>query len=114
MNEACLMPKEWNRVRAYDQLCADQIRQDREYAVRPLKNTALADLLDALEAEALEEIKAALEDIGLLMKCKETHKDNRALVDSTNVSLWMLRYKIEEAHDDITRWRSYRKDACRI
>jgi hypothetical protein len=116
MNDSpVLTPAEWERVRAYDQLCADQIRQDREYAERTLKkSSSFESLLDALEAEAMEEIKDALEDIGLLMKHREAHKNNREVIDSTNVSLWMLRFKIEENHNDINRWRSYKKESCRV
>ncbi|MBN1830005.1 MAG: hypothetical protein JW884_12810 [Deltaproteobacteria bacterium] len=113
MLEACLTPEERNRARAYDDLCIEQARQAREYTDRPFKNTALADLLNALIAEAMQNIKEYTEEIALFMKCKETFKD-RASVDRTNFAIWMLRYKIEENHEDIYRWRSYKKESCRI
>lgn len=113
MSDPCLTPAEWANVRAYDQLCTDQIKRDQEYAERPLKKPSLGILLNALEKAALEEIRDLQEEIGLLMKCRETFND-RASVENTNVLIWQLRYGIEESHNDITRWRSYAKELGRV
>jgi hypothetical protein len=112
MSDPCLTPREWARVRAYDEATEEQCRRDEEYAERPLqKSTALADLLNALEAEAMEIIKDANLEIGVLVKCKETFKA-RSFTDRADHFIRLLRYQIEEEMENVTRWRSYQKEAC--
>jgi hypothetical protein len=110
MNEPVLTPTEWERVRAYDEQCQQEIEAAGRPPVRP---DFIKDLCDALEKEAMEDIKDLTTDIGVLLRCRETFKD-RSSVENTNVLIWMLRYKIEGNHDDITRWRSYKKESCRV
>ena len=69
---------------------------------------AQIELLEALEAEALDTIKYATGEIGWYLKQKEASKDTEA-IQLIDYLLWRLRYKIEENYDDINRWRSYKK-----
>ena len=109
MSEPVLTPAEWKRVRAYDERCQQEI----EAAERPpVRTDFVKELCNALETEAMEEIREIQEEIGVLMKCRETFPA-RESVEHTNVLIWQLRYKIEENHHDINRWRSY-KEPCRI
>lgn len=114
MSNPCLTPREWARVRAYDEATEAQCSRDQEYAERPLKQSAaLLDLLNALEAEAMESIKEANREIGVWVKCKETFKA-RSLTDQADFFIRLLRYKIEEEMENVARWRSYQKEACGV
>lgn len=104
-----MLPEEKKRFEAYEKVCRDQVRRDREYAERPLMKPSLAALLDALEAEALDSIREANADIGLMLKCKERFKGDQAIKDLTNYFCTLDRYQIEEDHNDIQRWRDYKK-----
>lgn len=108
-----LLPDEQKRYEAYEKACQDQARRDREYAERPFIKPSLAGLLDMLVAEAMDSIREANSDIGLMMKCKETFKGDQAIKDLTNYFCTLARYQIEEDYDDILRWREYKK-SCRI
>jgi len=109
MSEPVLTPAEWKRVREYDERCQREIEAAERPPVRP---DFVKELCDAMEKEALEEIREIQEEIGVLTKCRETFPA-RESVENTNVLIWQLRYKMEENRDDITRWRSY-KEPCRV
>jgi len=110
VGDPVLTAEEWKRVRAYDERCRQEIEAEERQPARP---NALGELLQALEAEALEEIRDVLEEIGTLTRCRETFRD-RERVDTLNVLMWQLRYKLEDARDDILRWRSYAKEFSRV
>jgi len=103
-------PAEEKRVVDYDRETAEQIQREKEYAERPLKKGSMVPLLDALGAEALESIKEANFEIGVFLKCKETFK-TQDTKDMANYFINLARYKIEGNRDDISRWRSYKKES---
>lgn len=88
----------------------DQLWREREYADRPLKKISLDPLFEALEHEAMETIRDANIEIGVLLRCKETFP-SRHNSDRVDFIVRMLRYRIEEDHSDIQRWRRYAKTA---
>jgi hypothetical protein len=108
-----MLPEEQKRFEAYEKACRDQARNDREYAERPFLKPSLAELLNALENEALDSIREANSDIGLMLKCKERFRGDQAIKDLTNYFCTLARYQIEEDHNDIQRWREYKK-SCRV
>ena len=98
---------ERERVRVYDERCQRQIEATQRPPIRP---DFIQDLCEALEDEALDQIREIQEEIGTLMQCRETFKE-RASVEPTDVLIWQLRYKMEENHRDVQRWRSYQSRA---
>lgn len=105
-------PTELKRIAEYDQDVEDQLRQEREYAKRPFTagKNQFHDLLDALEVEAMESIREANIEIGVLLKSKETFPSQHNS-DRIDFLVRMLRYRIEKDHEDIERWRGYAKAA---
>ena len=107
-----LTPQEAKHLGDYDQATADQLRQEREKADRPLTSgwTQLHELLDALEAEAMESIKESHFEIGVFGKCRETFSGSRVIVDSSDLFIRLAQCRIERDYDDIKRWRSYKAE----
>jgi len=100
-----LTPAELKRVADYDQSVVDQVQREKEYADRPTKKTAvLVDLFAALEAEALDSIREAASEIGVMLKCRDRFKD-QTISDLTSYFITLAKYQIEEDSNDITRWR---------
>lgn len=108
-----LIPAEQKRFAEYEKAVIDQARQEKEYAERPLVKPSLGYLLDALEAEAMDSIKEAHGEIGLMLRCKEKFKKDQAIRDLTNYFIKLAQYQIEEDVADVTRWREWKK-SCRV
>ena len=104
---------EERNFREYEEIAAEEARQAKEYAERPLKNTWLGELLDALETETRDSIKEANLEIGVFLSCKETF-NTQYVNDMSNYFITLAKYKIEENYDDIHRWRTYKKEYCRL
>jgi hypothetical protein len=108
-----LSPTEKKIVKNYDKGVMEQIKSDQETADRPTKKASMDPLLDALENEALLDIREANFEIGVFLKCRETFKI-KTCQDYCDFFIRLARYKIEENLNDITRWRSYKKEFCRV
>lgn len=102
---------EEKNFREYEEIAAEEARQSKEYRDRPLKNTWLPELLTFLEIEALDTIKEANFEIGVFLRCKDTFQTQQTN-DTSNFFITLAKYKIEENFNDITRWRSYKREYC--
>lgn len=100
-----LSPTEEKLVADYDQSVIDQVRREKEYSDRPAKkSTAYTDLLAALEAEAMDSIREATSEIGVMLKCRDRFKD-QTITDLTSYFITLAKYQMEEDSNDIARWR---------
>jgi len=71
------------------------------------------DLVKALEKSAKDSIKESNLDIGLMLKCKEKF-NTQEITDLVNYFITLAQYQIEEDHAEITKWRSWKKESCRV
>lgn len=104
-----LIPTERKRFDGYEKAVTDQAQQEREYAERSLIKPSPIPLLNALEAEAVDSIKEAHSEIGVLLKCKERFPKAQEIVAYTGLIIKLLQYQIEEDVKDVTRWREWKK-----
>ena len=71
------------------------------------------ELIKALELAAKDSIKESTLETGVLLKCEEKFK-TQEITDLTAYFITLAHYQIEEDHADITRWRSWKKESCRV
>ena len=107
-----LSPKEEQMVAEYDKSTEEQIIQDRDYKLRPTKKISLDLLFEALEYEALNNIKEANSEICVMVRCKERFITG-PIKDLVNYFITLAQYQIEDEYDNISRWRT-EKESCRI
>lgn len=104
-----MFPEEQKRYEDYERHTEEQMRQDQEYARRPLEKPSLAPLLAALEASAMDGVREAHLDIGVLKRCKDRFQESSEIQAYTDMLITMSRYQIEEEMDAIARCNEYRK-----
>ena len=92
----------------YERDCQEQEDAGFQKGAALLVSGKYDDLLAALEKEAIDNIREANFEIGVLLGCKETFK-TQYVKDMSNYFISLAKYKVEENFDDITRWRSYKK-----
>jgi len=68
------------------------------------------DLIKALEKSIKDNIKEANLEIGVLLKCKEKFRTPE-ISDFTDYFIHLAQYQIEEDHNDITQWRTRKKES---
>jgi len=71
------------------------------------------ELIKALERSSKGNIKESNLEIGVLLKCREKFK-TQEISDLTNYFITLAQYQIEENHNDITKWRAWKKESCGV
>ena len=91
-------------------LFTEDYEQDRE----PVKRKSwVEELLDALEAMSVENVREYQQEAGFYIGLKERVKSPVAEAH-IDIILHITRYNIEENYDDVTKYRSWKKEYCRV
>lgn len=71
--------------------------------------TWVNELLEALEAMSLENIRDYQDEIGIFCRCRESTK-NQVTAAHCDLNITMTRYKIEENYEDVEKYRRWKKE----
>jgi len=95
-----------NGVAAYDRLSEAQLAKQREYAEKPLqKRDVIKEIYEEIESDNLDTIRFLAEEIGVMLRVRETFRDNQEIRDYTTYFIIMDHEKIRMLTEEIERGR---------
>jgi hypothetical protein len=94
----------------------DEIEQAKALlaaSAKPINKSWVEVLLDALESMSIENIRDYQAEVGTYIRCREKTK-NPITAAYCDLIVTMTRYKIEENHEDVEKYRRWKKEYCRV
>jgi hypothetical protein len=89
-----------------DGIFTETYEQDATPSATPI--TWATELIDALEAMSIENIKDYQREIGFYAGLKERARNQRT-AENIGLIITMTRYKSEENHEDVIKYRGWKK-----